>query len=363
MGGTLAPTAAPGGIAGTGIGLAQTGVAPPPPPEANLAYKKSGEESGGVMAMMDLMIADLDKDIQTSKVTEKDAQKEYEEFMADSSEKRALDSKAITDKAAAKAKVMRALRKARASLAKAQRGGKKATKAAAHVGHFRDASISDMKTLVSASVKAEMAKANVVATEDPLDKEIDQISVVRAREKAKDQVKQQLAQAAESMDLAESNDETPKHQPPTMSWIQLGMGSGMPAAKPPPPSPPNVPVADVKKDIPAKKALARATPKAPAGGAAMDSALKAAKPAKSPISTKKLPPKPDPNFSQADIDSAVKKISEFPMTDKDATKEGEKNQKSWDDKKKPKSRKATGPAMKKQNPLAKGSGSGKKKKE
>merc|ERR1719191_384810 len=103
MGGTLAPTAAPGGIAGTGIGLAQTGVAPPPPPEANLAYKKSGEESGGVMAMMDLMIADLDKDIQTSKVTEKDAQKEYEEFMADSSDKRALDSKAITDKEAAKA--------------------------------------------------------------------------------------------------------------------------------------------------------------------------------------------------------------------------------------------------------------------
>merc|ERR1719506_1547212 len=40
MGGTLAPTAAPGGIAGTGIGLSQ--VAPPPPPEANLAYKKSG---------------------------------------------------------------------------------------------------------------------------------------------------------------------------------------------------------------------------------------------------------------------------------------------------------------------------------
>merc|ERR1719191_1304269 len=33
MGGTLAPTAAPGGIAGTGIGLAQTSAAPPPPPE------------------------------------------------------------------------------------------------------------------------------------------------------------------------------------------------------------------------------------------------------------------------------------------------------------------------------------------
>merc|ERR1712224_838034 len=73
MGGTLAPTAAPGGIAGTGIGLAQTDVAPPPPPEANLAYKKSGEESGGVIAMIDLLIADIDKDIQISKVTEKDA--------------------------------------------------------------------------------------------------------------------------------------------------------------------------------------------------------------------------------------------------------------------------------------------------
>merc|ERR1719356_2368278 len=103
MGGTLAPTAAPGGIAGTGIGLSQTGVAPPPPPEANLAYKKSGESSNGVIAMIDLLIADLDKDNQIMEVEEKDAQKDYETFMEDSSEKRALDSKAITDKEAAKA--------------------------------------------------------------------------------------------------------------------------------------------------------------------------------------------------------------------------------------------------------------------
>merc|ERR1719191_492463 len=39
MGGTLAPTAAPGGIAGTGIGLAQNGEAPPPPPEAPGPFK------------------------------------------------------------------------------------------------------------------------------------------------------------------------------------------------------------------------------------------------------------------------------------------------------------------------------------
>jgi septal ring factor EnvC (AmiA/AmiB activator) len=101
MGGTLAPTAAPGGIAGTGIAMNQ--VAPPPPPEANLAYKKSGQESNGVIAMVDLLIADLDKDNQIAEVDEKDAQKEYESFMSDASEKRALDSKAITDKESAKA--------------------------------------------------------------------------------------------------------------------------------------------------------------------------------------------------------------------------------------------------------------------
>jgi predicted nucleic acid-binding Zn-ribbon protein len=103
MGGTLAPTAAPGGIAGTGIALSQAGVAPPPPPAANLAYKKSGGESNGVIAMIDLLIADLDKDNQMMEVEEKDAQKEYEEFMADSSAKRASDSKSITEKESAKA--------------------------------------------------------------------------------------------------------------------------------------------------------------------------------------------------------------------------------------------------------------------
>lgn len=100
-GGTLAPTAAPGGIAGTGIGLAQ--VAPPPPPEANLAYKKGGEESGGVMAMIDLLVADIDKELQIMEVDEKDAQQDYEQFMNDASDKRAEDSKAITDKESAKA--------------------------------------------------------------------------------------------------------------------------------------------------------------------------------------------------------------------------------------------------------------------
>merc|ERR1719215_538246 len=38
-------------------------VAPPPPPETFGAYAKKGGESGGVIAMMDTMIADLDKEM------------------------------------------------------------------------------------------------------------------------------------------------------------------------------------------------------------------------------------------------------------------------------------------------------------
>merc|ERR1719199_2346928 len=85
--------------------LAQStgGAAPPPPPEANLAYKKGGESSNGVLAMIDTIVADLDKEIQTMEVDEKDAQSDYETFMSDSSAKRAQDSKAITDKEGAKA--------------------------------------------------------------------------------------------------------------------------------------------------------------------------------------------------------------------------------------------------------------------
>merc|ERR1719375_1551046 len=79
MGGTLAPTAAPGGIAGTGItapavsALAQ--VAPPPPPETMGAYVKKGEESNGAIAMMDLLAADLDKEIAETETNEKGRKK------------------------------------------------------------------------------------------------------------------------------------------------------------------------------------------------------------------------------------------------------------------------------------------------
>merc|ERR1719231_1072899 len=76
--------------------------APPPPPETAGAYQKKGEEGGGVIAMIDTLIKELDTEMTEAEVTEKQAQEEYEEMMADSSEKRAADSKSLADKEAAK---------------------------------------------------------------------------------------------------------------------------------------------------------------------------------------------------------------------------------------------------------------------
>merc|ERR1712032_1143522 len=73
MGGTLAPTAAPGGISGTGItafvqirahDVEAQRVAPAPPPETWDAYKKKGDESSGVIAMMNHLESDLMKQIE-----------------------------------------------------------------------------------------------------------------------------------------------------------------------------------------------------------------------------------------------------------------------------------------------------------
>jgi len=75
-----------------------SGVAPPPPPAAVEAYSKKGEESNGIIAMMDALSADLQKEMTEAEAIEKDAQGDYEQFMADSATKRAEDSKTLTDK-------------------------------------------------------------------------------------------------------------------------------------------------------------------------------------------------------------------------------------------------------------------------
>merc|ERR1719217_2029141 len=77
--------------------------APGPAPEAPGPFKKKTEESNGVIAMLDMLVKDLDKEMQTAAVDEKEAQKEYEEMMADAAQKRAQDSQLVTDKEAMKA--------------------------------------------------------------------------------------------------------------------------------------------------------------------------------------------------------------------------------------------------------------------
>jgi len=125
-GGTLAPTEAPAGIAGTGVtvlaSVSQHGVAKPaPPPEAPGAYKKKSGESGGVIAMIDLLVKDLDKEMTVAKAEETDAQGDYETMMKDSAAKRAEDSKALGDKQATLADLQASLGTSKEDLSSTQK--------------------------------------------------------------------------------------------------------------------------------------------------------------------------------------------------------------------------------------------------
>jgi len=108
LGGTPPPTEAPGGIADTGISpgfmqLSARREAPAPPPETMKAYTKKTDGSNGVMAMMDLLVKDLEKEITEAQGEEKASQGNYEEAMSDSATKRAADTKSLTDKEGSKA--------------------------------------------------------------------------------------------------------------------------------------------------------------------------------------------------------------------------------------------------------------------
>merc|ERR1719384_2213233 len=109
MGGEVT-TAAPGGIAGTGITVfaqisahRQHREAPPPPPGTWGAYAKKGQETTGVISMIDLLIKDLEKEMTEATTQEKDDQSDYEQLMKDSAEKRTSDLASLTSKTSAKA--------------------------------------------------------------------------------------------------------------------------------------------------------------------------------------------------------------------------------------------------------------------
>jgi uncharacterized protein (DUF2147 family) len=98
MGGTAPPTPAPGGIAGTGIMAF-----------VQLHEQKKTQESAGVIAMMDLLLNDLQKQMTTAETEEKNAQEDYEKAMADAKEKRIADAKLLGEKMTAKAETDDAL--------------------------------------------------------------------------------------------------------------------------------------------------------------------------------------------------------------------------------------------------------------
>jgi len=102
-------TAPAGGIAGTGVTvLAQVSAhkqrdAPQPPPETWGAYASKSEQGVGVIAMIDLLIKDLERELSEAKTQETDSQADYETLMKDSASKRTTDSSTLTSKSSEKA--------------------------------------------------------------------------------------------------------------------------------------------------------------------------------------------------------------------------------------------------------------------
>jgi hypothetical protein len=72
-------------------------------PSLALLQKGAAAESGGVIAMMDTLVRDLEKEIQVAGTEEKNAQEDYEKTMEDSKETRTASAKLLEDKKAAKA--------------------------------------------------------------------------------------------------------------------------------------------------------------------------------------------------------------------------------------------------------------------
>jgi hypothetical protein len=115
IGGTAPPTPAPGGIAGTDItAFVQVSMhvhfksARAGPPEAPGAYVKS-EESKGPIAMLALLVQDLEKEMTVAETEEQDAQNDYEQMLKDSKAKRTADSSSLTERSSAKADAEAAL--------------------------------------------------------------------------------------------------------------------------------------------------------------------------------------------------------------------------------------------------------------
>jgi len=261
---------------------------------------------------------------------------------------------------AARAAAMRALKTAQASLNKAQGMNSNAPTAAIEKlsntkvadakgtpktgtpefdGYQPEDPVDEMKSLIDSQVKSAERMATEQPPEDPLDKAIDQIKVVRAREKVKAQVRSNLANAKYLANI-ERNAETFLQESESAPGDP---GQTLPQSKVAPPGPPNAPVKEVEEQAPAKLALGRSTVVAPPPGAGLDTALRSQS---APLETEKpVPPAIGKDFSMAEIDEEVKSIDAYPISRDEAINEAVGKLVPWHQRPDPPNKKAKGPGI------------------
>merc|ERR1711934_1300971 len=196
------------------------------------------------------------------------------------------ESMSAVQKAIVEDKVRRKLREARRQLKIASHGEAVAGDEGTH-------SITEMKKLVADTVKEGMK--TISRSTDPLDAAISKIAVVRAKEKAKTQVKKQLAEAQRSMDLAESDDEEDGKD----AFLEI---QGTPADI----DKPKAKIMNDEQHIP-KPPVARSVASAPSSGP-IGSALKSAVPAATAPREAAKVPLPTPENLAPDLKKEVDSI-------------------------------------------------------
>jgi len=134
-----------------------------PPPETWGAYKAQDQAHGGVVAMINILKTDIEKEITESRVEEKGAQTDYEAFVADSSSKRTADVKALGNKEYAKAELESSMHQ--------MSGEEKSTKAEAMV---------KAETLRDLHVECDWLMANYKVRKEAREAEVDALKNARA---------------------------------------------------------------------------------------------------------------------------------------------------------------------------------------
>merc|ERR1712070_64716 len=293
----------------------------------------------------------------------------------------------VEARAAAQAKMQAALRSAKQALSKIPADlNPKHGSASANVrkeNAMADVtamdSLSDMRSQIRDVMKAGMA--HIQKPVSPLDAAINKIAVVRAKEKAKQAIKDQLQSAQHSVDLAESDEELPQGAESFLQEVggdeledvqdDDGAPPGPASSMPPPkkaPGPPNPPITEAKKTIPKQRPVASATPKAPRGNMTLlNQALAGAKPDHSKVAVRKHG---DPaaeiqksvGKDQA-LNAEVSAIQNYKMSEADAKAEGNKKFMSWSQRDKQKGAYESGPNAKSKSAFGSGSGSGARKEE